>query len=99
MMLTLGADGEPRLARYWDLQQAAAGARLDAASGADEAGLLRELGSTLPRAVRNEMVSDVPLGAFLSGGPASSLAPALLHAPSSPPPKPLPTAFTAAPSA
>ena len=95
MMLTLGADGEARLARYWDLQKAAAGARLDAASGADEAGLLRELESTLRRAVRNEMVSDVPLGAFLSGGVDSSLVTALMQAESARPVKTFTIGFTA----
>jgi asparagine synthase (glutamine-hydrolysing) len=95
MMLTLGADSEPRLERYWDLRLAAAGARAEAASDADEAALLGDLESTLRRAIRNEMVSDVPLGAFLSGGIDSSLVTALMQAESPRPVKTFTIGFTA----
>src|SRR3984893_17235469 len=95
MTLTLGNDGAPRLERYWDLQQAAAGVRLDATSEADQANLLSELERTLRRAVRNEMVSDVPLGAFLSGGVDSSLVTALMQAESPRPLKTFTIGFTA----
>ena len=94
-MLTLGADGEPRIERYWDLQQAAAAARLDAPGETDETALLGEIESTLRRAVRNEMVSDVPLGAFLSGGVDSSLVTALMQAESPRPVKTFTIGFTA----
>jgi asparagine synthase (glutamine-hydrolysing) len=46
----------------------------------DEVDQLAELETVLRRAVRNEMVSDVPLGAFLSGGIDSSLVTALMQA-------------------
>ena len=39
----------------------------------DEAGLLRELDQVLNRAVERQLVSDVPIGCFLSGGIDSSL--------------------------
>jgi asparagine synthase (glutamine-hydrolysing) len=63
--------GEPRIARYWDLPQA--GLR-GPASGA-------EILAELDRAVREQLVSDVPLGAFLSGGvDSSSVADAMARA-------------------
>lgn len=45
----------------------------------DEEEILRELDTTLGKAVRARMVSDVPLGAFLSGGVDSSLVTALMQ--------------------
>ncbi len=57
---------ETRLERYWDLP-AAPDARLDDAQACE---VLRE---RLTEAVRMRLVSDVPLGAFLSGGIDSSI--------------------------
>jgi asparagine synthase (glutamine-hydrolysing) len=96
MMLTVGVGGEPKLERYWDLRQAVGDDHRDRAGAADETALLTELERTLRRAVRNEMESDVPLGAFLSGGIDSSLVTALMQAQSTRPVKTFTIGFTAA---
>jgi asparagine synthase (glutamine-hydrolysing) len=57
--------GGVRLSRYWDLEWAPD-------YGRSEAELVEELRSRLEESVRLHMVSDVPLGAFLSGGVDSS---------------------------
>ncbi len=63
--------GEVRQGRFWDLDQATAGDGREVETSADAwAARLRE---TLDRAVRRQMVSDVPLGSFLSGGIDSSI--------------------------
>ncbi len=69
--LTLAADGALRLREYWDLRfpPEPAGAR-HPTDGAESAPRVREL---LTEAVRKRLISDVPLGAFLSGGIDSSI--------------------------
>jgi asparagine synthase (glutamine-hydrolysing) len=76
-LLTVNGGGEPRIERYWDLRAIVA-ERVPMPAG-DDVDLLAELETVLRRAVRNEMVSDVPLGAFLSGGIDSSLVTALMQ--------------------
>jgi asparagine synthase (glutamine-hydrolysing) len=78
------ADGRVREQRYWSMAEAAErgsapGRQLDERTAADE------LEALLRRTVRQQMVSDVPLGAFLSGGVDSSLVVALMQAESSRP--------------
>ncbi len=62
--LLLGAGG-PRLRRYWTLEFGE-----EEPAGRDEA--VRELGRLAADSVTKRMISDVPLGAFLSGGVDSS---------------------------
>jgi len=63
--------GNIKIERYWDVSHAGK-ARMS------EADALEELDDLLRRAVRRRLVSDVPLGAFLSGGVDSSLVVAMM---------------------
>lgn len=65
----------PRCRPYWDLQGLAAQPLRDIS----EAEALSELEDILGLATRQRMISDVPLGAFLSGGIDSSLIAALMQ--------------------
>ncbi|OGA17929.1 MAG: asparagine synthase (glutamine-hydrolyzing) [Betaproteobacteria bacterium RIFCSPLOWO2_02_FULL_66_14] len=59
-------DSKPQIERYWDIPRAAA-----KAPPLDEA--LERVDRALGESVRRQLVADVPLGAFLSGGIDSSL--------------------------
>jgi len=76
--LTLVPGREPRLERYWQLGvpgvDGSAATSLDI--GLEDAA--RELRVHLERVVRRRLISDVPLGAFLSGGIDSSAIVALM---------------------
>jgi asparagine synthase (glutamine-hydrolysing) len=72
-----------RLRSYWSLPEAAIAGTARPAS--DPAAALSALTTLLQDAVRLRLVSDVPLGAFLSGGIDSSLVVALMQAQSSRP--------------
>lgn len=75
---------QPRLQTYWSaLETALAGVR--APRRDPESVLVDELDAVLRRSVRGQMVADVPLGAFLSGGIDSSTVVALMQAQSSRP--------------
>lgn len=73
------ADGQERSVRYWDtLTVAAEGVASPFEGDADAA--VDNLERVLGDAVERQMVSDVPLGAFLSGGVDSSSIVALMQA-------------------
>ncbi len=86
MRLTLRADqlvpGEnlaPKFESYWDLSRIASHAVAHRNAGSD-ADLVAEFDGLLRLCVRERMISDVPLGAFLSGGIDSSAVVALMQA-------------------
>lgn len=84
-LLRIGASQrEPRLERYWSLEQVAASGQADPFAGSD-AEAADALESLLRAAIGRQMLSDVPLGAFLSGGIDSSTVVALMQAQSSAP--------------
>jgi asparagine synthase (glutamine-hydrolysing) len=76
--LALAPGGEPRIERYWRLtvpgMDAGAATTLDL--GLDDAA--HAVRAELQRAIRRRLISDVPLGAFLSGGIDSSAIVALM---------------------
>lgn len=69
--LVLEAGGAPRVERYWSLEQQ------PKLTGSEEQ-LCDELEARIEEALRLHLVSDVPVGAFLSGGMDSSLLVAML---------------------
>ncbi|MGC4005806.1 MAG: asparagine synthase (glutamine-hydrolyzing) [Pirellulales bacterium] len=72
--LEFQAEADPRSTTFWDTIEVAARPRL---TFADETEYLNELERLLNAAVKKRLVSDVPLGIFLSGGVDSSLIAAL----------------------
>ena len=73
-----GHHGSISIRRYWDLNaEIEAGAQNQIE---DEGDAVAALGEVLGKAAQREMISDVPLGAFLSGGVDSSAIVALMQA-------------------
>jgi asparagine synthase (glutamine-hydrolysing) len=77
-ILTLARGGTPRLSRYWDARAVARAGIADRLH-ASETGAVDQLETLLRAAVERQMIADVPLGAFLSGGIDSSSVVALMQ--------------------
>ncbi|MGZ4819997.1 MAG: asparagine synthase (glutamine-hydrolyzing) [Terriglobales bacterium] len=77
---------EPQVARYWNAAQVAMQGAVPQFEGSEDAAV-DQLEALLKSAVRQQMVADVPLGAFLSGGVDSSAIVALMQSQSSAPVK------------
>jgi len=64
--------GPPQVRTWWSFDAVARAGIADPLVG-DDASLVASVGHAIDEAVRSQMISDVPLGAFLSGGIDSSL--------------------------
>ena len=78
------AQQEPRLETYWSAQHTAMQGLADPFCGSDQEAVAA-LDTLLRDGVRQRMIADVPLGAFLSGGVDSSAVVALMQSQSSRP--------------
>lgn len=86
-LLTVALDRrDPEIEAYWSLTEVAVAGNRTPLVGSPET-MVDELEALLKSAVRQQMMADVPLGAFLSGGIDSSTVVALMQAQSDRPVK------------
>lgn len=71
-------DGKSCSETYWSVGQAANSGKLNPFSGTEQ-NAIEELNRLLTQSISSQMVSDVPLGAFLSGGFDSSAIAAIMQ--------------------
>ena len=77
-VLEIDARGEPKIDSYWTLSEAVTAARSGPIADPNEAA--DQLDALLRTVVSQHMISDVPHGAFLSGGIDSSVVTAIMQA-------------------
>lgn len=77
-IVTIDRAGAVSTSRYWELEQVIADGAASVLEGSDEE-LVDLVEARLRATIREEMIADVPLGAFLSGGIDSSTIVALMQ--------------------
>jgi asparagine synthase (glutamine-hydrolysing) len=77
-VLEIDASGRERETRYWVLEEIVARGKANPIAGSHEE-MVDLFAQQMTEVVREEMVSDVPLGCFLSGGIDSTLVTALMQ--------------------
>lgn len=88
LSVQVGLDSQPRVREsqsYWSIDRIDLPKRRTEYAARDDKSLIDELHALIKDSVRQQMVADVPLGAFLSGGVDSSAVVSLMQAQSSRP--------------
>ena len=78
-ILRIAPGGKPEISAYWDIAEVERAGRA-ARTSSNGASAIERMHELLNDAVRRQLVSDVPLGVFLSGGIDSSTVTALMQA-------------------